>query len=362
MGDRAGALAIYDAMPSRYRRIAELDETVLWAHVWVGDISGALAFARRRGLDRSAAIREQLRIAQTDPFVVEAHGVVELPFTSDRFSAYMPCVPARLNGRAVVARLDTGGSFVHMSRSRAAEFGVAFAGCERDFAALRFAAICHGRADLELGSARLVNIPVAVHRDDSLPAATIATAFGADLGVVIGTNVFRQFLTTVDAPERRLVLSDRTDPNARAAHLARLPEVAGDIEFGVLGDHYLIARGRVGADRQAVFFLDTGLAAVSDEQGQAALLATRNVLGRWGAGMPAEPGRFADLSAPITLGPVSASGLTIFPVTDRVWREGFGDWSGVRVDALLSHGFLRRWAWTLDFDRQRLMFHASAPD
>lgn len=356
IGDHAGALTIYADVSSGYRRLAEMDEAILWAHVWSGDITGAQTFALRRRLLRNASTRERLRIAVAHPFSAETNGVIELPFTQG-FSQYMPGVAARVNGLSTVARLDTGGAFVHMTRAQARSFGVTFAGCQRDFAALANAPICHGRANLELGKARLSNVPVAVHVDEAFAAPIAAAAdLGDTYGVVIGTNVFRQFLTTVDAPNHRLLLSDRSDPSARALHFAKLSPVAGETSFGIIGDHYIIARGKLGTS-EVPLFVDSGLAAFNLEQGQAALLASQSTLSRWGLWPALETGRFAEVPTPVGLGPVEATGLTAMPVPDRMWREGFGEWGGVQVEALISHGYLKRWAWTIDFDRQQLMFH-----
>jgi hypothetical protein len=51
--------------------------------------------------------------------------------------------------------------------------------------------------------------------------------------------------------------------------------------------------------------------------------------------------------------------MTAVAVPDRTWRA-FGDWSGIRVDALLSHAFLKRYTWTIDFDRHVYLFHEAA--
>ena len=61
--------------------------------------------------------------------------------------------------------------------------------------------ICYGAADLALGGAHIRNAPVWVHADDTFPVAVVASAFGVEMGAIIGTNVFRQFLTTIDAPQ-----------------------------------------------------------------------------------------------------------------------------------------------------------------
>ena len=352
------AISEYNALSSDYPHLPELDETALWSYVWIGDIDSAIAFAEKRGLLSSPSTREQLRLAADHPFLLEADGVTELPFTEDGFSQYMPGVDAQLNGHAVIARIDTGGSFIHMTRSQAKDFGVSFSGCERNFAALTFSSICYGQANLRLGEAHLINVPVAVHKDSTLPTSAIAEAFDAPLGVIIGTNVFRQFMTTVDAPRKRLLLSPRGDMAAKTEHMARLPDTIGKADFFVVGDHFIIARGRIGNGPLVPLFVDSGLAAFNPTQGQASLLAPESALGGWGAEKPA-PGSFAPLPAEVMLGSMAAAQMTVLPVTDKTWRNGFGDWQGVEVEALISYGFLKNWAWTLDFDQNAIVFHSA---
>lgn len=56
--------------------------------------------------------------------------------------------------------------------------------------------------------------------------------------------------------------------------------------------------------------------------------------------------------ASVSLAQEDASGLSgIFP---DVWTE----LGGVRIHGILSHGFLRRYAWTLDFERMTMTFSA----
>lgn len=359
-GAFARAIEAFGRIRPGYRGDRDLIEAVLLAHLWQGEAGVARSFAEEHRLTRDAALRERLRIAAETPISVNAAGIVDLPFSADRLSEILPGVAATVNGTPLVARLDTGGSFIHMTRGKAAQLGVTAAGCERSFAALSVGSVCHGRAALTLGGARLENVPVAVHDDGQLQTDGLAQQFGVEFGVIIGTNVFRQFLTTVDAPARHLVLSPRGDAGARAQHLARYPIKLGETPFGVLGDHFILVTGQIGETGHAVLFVDTGLAAGNDAQGQAAALASRARLRRLGVPM-APAGRFAELPLPLRLAGAEANGLTAFEVTDRMWRDGFAaNWRGIDVDLLISHGFLKRWPWSLDFDGQRLVVHGAS--
>ena len=352
-GDHAAAVATYGTISRRYRRLAELDEPILWSHVRLGDIAAAQTFAQARGLLRSKAVREQLRLALERPLRVDSSGVIDLPFTEDAFTSLMPGVAVRLSGHSLVARLDTGGSFIHLSQRQARTLGIQYAGCGRAFAGLTTASVCYGIADLDLGTARVRNVPVHVHAEDTLPIATVGSAFGAKVDLIIGTNVFAQFLTTIDAPGRRLVLSCRRDERARHAHLARLSGRPHHVPFILLGSHLMIARGAVGG-RPVNFFVDSGLAVFNHDQGQAGLLLSRAVLESWSVPDP-DADRFANIPS-IALGSAKRHDVTAFVVTNRMWRQ-FGDWSHLDVTALLSHAYFKAYTWTLDFDRQMYWLH-----
>ena len=54
---------------------------------------------------------------------------------------------------------------------------------------------------------------------------------------------------------------------------------------------------------------------------------------------------------PLALGPLEQTNHLFLP--GRVTPTRFG---GVRIDALLSHAFLKRYAWTLDFANREYLF------
>lgn len=254
-GAHEDAISAYGAISPRYRRLAELDEPILWSYLRRGDMAAARAFAERRALLKSRATRERLRLAMEKPLGVEISDIVELPFTEDAFSPLMPGVEVRVQGRPFVARLDTGGSYLHVTESQARTIGIPYAGGERSFAGLLTAKTWYGAADLALGEARIWNAPVWVHTDATFRSGVVQSAFGVEMGPIIGTNVFQQFLTTIDSPGRRLILSKRDDPAARAAHLARLSGGAEEVPFALQAEHFMIARGRVGDERDVNFFV-----------------------------------------------------------------------------------------------------------
>lgn len=346
-GDHRGAISHYSRVQPRYRWLAQLDDPILWSYVHLGDIAGAQSFAARRGRGPRTVTGKRLQLSLERPMSVHIDGVVEAPFTDDRLSPIMPGISARLNGHSIVARVDTGGSYVTVFAEQAAELGIETVACEQEFAALSSGRVCYGVTDLELGPIRISQVPVLVLHHHS-PAKVLADAFGVELGPIIGTNVLQQFLCTLDAPQQRLLLSRRGDSASRAQHLGRLGGSSTEVPFAMLNSHYMIVRGSVGDYDNLNWFVDSGLVAYNTEQGQAAVLARESALREWQVPR-AEPNCFANLPGALALGTAQQRQMTAMSVPDKTWNK-FGDWGGIRVDALLSWGFLRKFAWTLDFD------------
>jgi hypothetical protein len=357
-GKYSDALAHYGKIGPNYRWLKQLDEPMLWSYVHLRDIEGAQAFGIKRSYGKRSATAVCLKLAAERPMSVQSRGLVEIELTVDGLTPYMPGFSACLNGRPTVARLDTGGSFVHLSSEQAAAYGIKTVACERTFAGLNWGKVCHGVTDLGFGSIQLENVPILVH-DGQLAAAQIANAFGVELGPIVGTNVLEQFMSTVDGTKRRLYFSRRGDGTARDEHLRYLGNEAIEVPFVMWGDHYMIARGSVGEYSDLNLFVDSGLVALTENQGQAALLASDATLTSWGVSS-VEATQLADLPGSVGLGAAVRRKMSAMRVSDATWRD-FGDWGGIRVDALISWGFLKHFVWTVDFDRRVFLLRQQNP-
>ena len=331
-----------------------LVEAVTWSYIHLGDYAGARQHLEDSGAPKDPALLSALGYWMEHPLKAEASGVAEIPFTEDGLSPWMPGFKVRINGQEVVARLDTGGSFILLSPTWAERLGVRSTFKEKGFASLKEVGVGYGGfVDLELGSFVLLNVPVYVldHLDGQ--SKNLAAAFGEELGPIVGTNIFQQFLTTIDGPARRFLLSPRGDSAAAAAHAARLAGEATEIPFTIWLDHFMTAKGSLNGTPVRLFF-DSGLVTGNAEQGQASLLVPRPVLESWGAAVP-EEGRLAVLSSPLRLGQVQGYNVSACSVPEATWKA-MGDWGGLEVHALISWGFLKDLAWTIDFDRRVYIF------
>jgi hypothetical protein len=251
----------------------------------------------------------------------------------------LPRVALEVEGRRIEARIDTGGDFLVLTRGVAAELGVepvvsatgVFAGGSRGETGF-------GRVDMvELGGIAVEAVPVSIV-DLDLP--------------MVGTGFLRQFLATVDYPGRRLLLRP---PGSS-------PPPGTPVPFALAATHLLVARGSLNEVGPLTFVLDSGL---QDEGGAAlaapahtlaaagiALPETRRELRESGAGhVPLDLGRFP--VERLGLGPLAQAGLTgLYGVFAPEWTRALG----FAVHGLVSHGFLRRYAWTLDFERMTMTF------
>lgn len=344
LGDYEAAIASFHTITIDYPRRRELRGAIFESYLHAGRPADALRFATETEMSANAIARAQARI--DNPMTVSIPGVVGLGFEEDALTPHMPGVAGAVNGHAAVFRFDTGGTFVAMSPALATRFGVRSAQCGQGFANLQATQVCYGVADLELGPVRVVNAPVAVV--SSLPAEQL----GVELGPVLGVNFLQQFLATIDAPNQRLLLSPRSSSAANAQHRALASGAQVEVPFLLWGDHFILARGGANARRDLTFFVDSGLVAVDGDGAQAGLLISQAEAAEWaGITDPAAAGSIVQLAPEISLGDASRHGQRAMVLPDAAWTS-FGTFGGIGVNGLISYGFLKHYAWTLDFDRR----------
>ena len=169
---------------------------------------------------------------------------------------------------------------------------------------------------------------------------------------VIGTGFLSRFLPTLDYPAGRLVLRPR-DGRAAARHRACRSAIAAT--------HLLVVRGSLDGRDDLTFVVDSGL---EDEPG-AAFTAPAATLAAAGIPLP-ETRRSGATPAPATSTSRSAASRS------RDSRSGAGRSgtcrhlrglpaaagaaAGFPIHGLVSHGFLRRYRWTIDFTRMTMRF------
>jgi hypothetical protein len=346
-GNYRGAFDHYRSIDAAYRRLDELTDPVIEAHVHLGAIADAVVFARGRKDVRAVTVRRLEEHARR-PFGVDLSGVAVVPFADAPLGEWFPAFNAEINGRTLTAHVDTGGSFLHMGPDRARAVGIETVkyGTERAHLTSMRVGMSYGIAErLVLGDVVLRNVPVDV----------LDTLTGEGDLVIFGTNLLEQFLSTLEYPARRLILSKRGDPEASAAHRALLPGEEVRVPFHLWGSHQMFARGGLGPRNDLNWFVDSGLVSLHpDGSGglrQASFTSSKRRFKQWGvSGADIRQGHF-ESTMPLRLGAL---------VEDRplmvVGAAGEHSFGGVRIDGLISHAFLKRFVWTIDFDTREYRF------
>ena len=339
------ALTDYEELAADYSgRNESLMRVVLDAYLHLERYSDAARFART--IEVAAAERIWLDERAAHPPTVQLDGTTIVPFTVDNFLGdLMPAVEVELNGIPLVAHLDTGGSFVTMAPDRARVLGIETRETGIGVANNERTPLRRGLADtLVLGDAHFTNVQV-----------TTVESLTGQLGslVILGTRILSNFLMTWDNERGRLILTERDDDTARAGHLMEHTRGIEGVHFYLHSDHYIWVNGSV-MDREALMFLDTGLVTLDPSGEQPAGGIQASMLDAWGLA-------YADgFTGPVSVGvgPVSreVSSFSVFPDRRNLQRlENTGP------DVLLSHGFLKHFVWTLDFDDYRLYVRPVTP-
>lgn len=338
------ALGHFEKIDEAYARRSELDKRVIDAQVHQGRYADAERFARKN--DMPAWMVTMLGERRQRPLRVTLTDLTIVPFASHPLTEYFPAFEAHVNGKPTVVHIDTGGTFLIMGPDRAKKLGIEVKEAGKGF---------HGATETTKyeGLARRFQLGAAVL--ENVPAVVLPTLTGHQDFVIFGTNVLQQFLSTLDYPGGRLILSPKGDATQRAKHMKMLPPDRSRVPFFMWGDHYMFARGAVGKHKNLNFFIDSGLVSLhpSPKGGlrQAAFSTSKERLLEWGIHEDEVAKNVIELPVPLSLGSLKQDNLLIVP--GKVGTSPFG---GVRMDGLLSHAFLKEYAWTLDFENREYVF------
>ncbi|HET6962118.1 MAG TPA: aspartyl protease family protein, partial [Terriglobia bacterium] len=176
---------------------------------------------------------------------------------------------------------------------------------------------------------------------------------GKRLDGVIGTVLLYHFLSTLDYPKGELILRRKTKENLNGVEEEARAKNCTVIPFWMAGDHYMVAWGRVNKTQPLLLFVDTGLAGrgftcpeSTLKEAGIKLQESRDGLGIGGGG---EVKAIPFVVDELTFGNAkehNVKGLYMgaFPLENAF---------GFHIAGLISHGFFRPYALTLDFTGMR---------
>ena len=284
---------------------------------------------------------------------------VSIPFIATN---PLPLIEIELQGKLYNFIIDTGAADTILDQALAESLGIQVYGQGSGmFAGGARADVTYGLLDsLTLGSVRIDTLPVML-----LPSSTIAELSGVyknryTISGLIGIGVFRQFLTIMDYPARRLLLRSRNSTGVSSQ--GAKDDSAVELPFVMAASHMIISRGVINGKDMNIFF-DSGLAASlkillpseSVRHAEIPVLKTMKIDGSGGGGaakmdidiFKVASFKLGDLPEGKRL--LGASG--IFP--EQLY---FDDKCGFFIDALISHQYLKNYIWTIDFNSMKMSF------
>lgn len=364
-GKYGEAIARFSRMDTSYIKYDEVGRAMVDAYLHLNEPGDAFKLGKQlkiKDVDYYQKLAEKPFACCADktfiiPFITDPNhqiGSGIIPFVSDpnvfpkeNPSKYFPWVAGKVNGKRVNIGFDTGGPFLVVGKEAAKTLGIALD--------LRVtgehgpvAVTCwRGIADkVEFGAGlEFKNVPVVVM--ESLGPSD----------PIFGTNILEQFLATVDYPNSRFILTPRSRKDLYSEHLASLPKRRETLPFYMWSDHCMFAKGSFNKISGLNFFFDSGLVVVRVVDGeveQAPFTASKEKLVSWGFD-ESKLGESTFLPTRYSLGVkslVQENTLVWYDVNLQKDRN----FAGIRIDGLISHAFLSKYSWTIDFDKQEYIF------
>lgn len=265
----------------------------------------------------------------------------------------LPIVRARINdSRDVYLLIDLGAPELVLDAQLADELGLKrFGAVMGTFAGGKQAAVEQSAIDaLTLGDFDIRNVPATLMPLRSRPMMGMREFDG-----ILGTIPLYHFVTTLDYHGGRLILRRPTP-----AILAELDDQVGKavippIPFWMAGDHFMVAWGQVNQAEPCLLLLDTGMAG-------GGFGCTEETLKAANIELTAEAGIGMGGGGAVRITPITVRELSLGQYRQHNVRGFYGGFPkisengwGFKVGGIVSHGFLRRAAITLDFVNMRFL-------
>ncbi|MGH6888823.1 MAG: aspartyl protease family protein [Rhizomicrobium sp.] len=293
-----------------------------------------------RQVKRPERVAEFALFGKTVPYRLPAHqAATTVPF---EWTEPLPVVDAKVNGVEGLFLIDTGAPEIILDPVFA-----------RDAKVETTARPQNGASQPSFG--RIATFTLAGLETGDVPAMLInmrgasALARGKRVAGVIGVEYLSHFRTTLDYVHDRMILAPQNAPER--AH-AGVP--LAEIPFWFVGDHYLVARGRLDKGPRQLFFIDTGL-------GSYAFTAPDSTLRDADIAVPAPPARSSGARGPAPLATFPITSLSLGSLTENRLTGVFGAFPpplenalGIHAGGIVSHGFFHTYAVTFDFVRMTI--------
>lgn len=210
-GQYKQSLEAFSLLEKSYKKYNEAADLAVKAYVHLHDYEMALKISETNELSSTSYLKE----CKVKPFVVKSDKTYIMPFLDDPQlpSSFWPGVNGTLNGKKASIRFDTGGTYLVIGKDAAEKYGIQLTYEDKGMHGSSQVITWHAIADsmvFDNGPA-FINIPV-----------TIMESLGDY--VIFGTNILEQFLSTVDYPNERFILTPRDRQELFPDHYKLLPQ------------------------------------------------------------------------------------------------------------------------------------------
>jgi tetratricopeptide (TPR) repeat protein len=314
------------------------------AYLHLNDYNNAVKIAESYKSERTEYLKEladkQLKVIADKTYLI--------PFVEDasHTSDIIPLTTMYINGVRKSVMFDTGAEYLILGEKIAAELGIKYGHKRTGEHATTKTSVWQAIVDsisFEKGPV-LLNVPAVIMG-------------GAPDMMIWGTNILEQFLSTIDYPNRRFILTPRKPGTQYEEHFRYLSAKQKTIPFYLWGNHYMFAKGVFAKYDSLNLFFDSGLCAMGNINGevkQASFTASKESLLKWGF----EPDRLKESTFLPVTDSLGIKGLT--QPNTLIWYdknlEKDRSFGGVRIDGLISHSWLKKYSWTIDFDKMEYSF------
>ena len=301
---------------------------------------------------------------ETKPYNINWNGNSEVvvPFIADE---YLPAVSMEVNGRKINAIIDTGGDIFYLDETTASSLNIkTISTAKGTYAGGISVETGYGKLDsISLNGITIKSVPVIL-----APIKQFSAIYNNEIEIdgIITTAILKQFLATMDYPNSRLILRPRNE--AGRILLQRYTskyKKTKEVPFTLTTSHFMTAKGSINGKESLNFFMDSGLA--SEKTG---LILLEQTMSFTGIPMPKAQKKLDDVGGlggsdfEVSEFRINQFRLGDLPAEKNIWAEhgaleaafNFEESRGFIIDGLVSHNFLKKYSWTIDFDRMKMIF------
>ncbi len=298
------------------------------------------------------------------PYQIDWAGLEEtrVPFV---INDPLPVVEVEIQGRRILAFIDTGGWYFILDDEIADSMGIkeidSFSGT---YAGGKQAETGFARLDsLAIGGISVSNLPICILplQHITLTDSKFEEKFKYQFGAIIGTSFLQQFLPTIDYLTGTLILRPRSAQGERLLKQYLQKKNITEVPFFMAEFHKMLVKGKLNRKDDLLFFVDSGLGS------EACFAAPIQTLKYTGIPVPETSikensfgggGTFATGFFPIkelNIGPLTQNDLLgeYGPLTPENYWSPYMDFI---IDGIISHQFLKKYSWTIDFAEMKMIF------